>query len=155
MKYSVLGLNYTKSWEGCVLHAYLDTKNYWTIGWGYKGPDVREGLTWTQQQADEKLIEMYFAAWQNAQLWLQNTFPLLNEPRQCVVADMEYNMGFNTVKGFRNCYTAIIAQEFDQAAWQMKWNRIGVPSQYSKDVPRRCNMNATMMLSGLMEKGNV
>jgi lysozyme len=26
----------------------------WTIGWGTTGPDVRRGVTWTQQQCDER-----------------------------------------------------------------------------------------------------
>lgn len=41
-----------KGWEKCRLTAYPDSRGIWTIGWGHTGPEVREGLTWTQMQAD-------------------------------------------------------------------------------------------------------
>jgi lysozyme len=54
--------------EGCVLWAYDDAdphhppikdgdpvRGTLTIGYGHTGPDVRPGLTWTQQQADDAL----------------------------------------------------------------------------------------------------
>lgn len=47
-----------KEFEGCELEAYPDPGtggDPWTIGWGHTGPEVREGLTWTQQQADAAL----------------------------------------------------------------------------------------------------
>lgn len=43
--------------EGCRLTAYQDGAGVWTIGWGYTGPDVHEGLTWSQAQADAELME--------------------------------------------------------------------------------------------------
>ena len=44
-----------KKSEGCKLVAYQDGAGVWTIGWGYTGPDVHEGLTWSQAQADAEL----------------------------------------------------------------------------------------------------
>lgn len=44
-------------WEGCRLQAYLDTGGVWTIGYGHTGPEVKKGLTWTQQQADDALVK--------------------------------------------------------------------------------------------------
>jgi lysozyme len=44
--------------EGCVLHAYPDPKSGgdpWTIGWGSTGVGIRQGVTWTQEQADTRL----------------------------------------------------------------------------------------------------
>lgn len=38
--------------EGCVLKAYQDRAKVWTIGWGHTGPEVYDGLVWTQAQAD-------------------------------------------------------------------------------------------------------
>jgi GH24 family phage-related lysozyme (muramidase) len=29
----------------------------WTIGWGTTGPDVKRGVTWTQQQCDDRFIQ--------------------------------------------------------------------------------------------------
>ena len=47
-----------KSNEGCVLDAYPDPAtggDPWTIGYGHTGPDVFEGLSITQQRAEELL----------------------------------------------------------------------------------------------------
>ena len=51
------GLALIKRFEGCRLKAYkpIPTKRYWTIGWGHYGPDVREGQTITQPEADAML----------------------------------------------------------------------------------------------------
>lgn len=46
------------SFEQCKLEAYPDPGSRngepWTIGWGSTGPDIKRGLHWTQQQADER-----------------------------------------------------------------------------------------------------
>lgn len=51
------GLALIKQFEGCRLTAYkpVSTEKYWTIGWGHYGPDVREGQTIPQEQADAML----------------------------------------------------------------------------------------------------
>ena len=51
------GLALIKQFEGCRLKAYkpVKTEKYWTIGWGHYGPDVKEGQTITQAQADALL----------------------------------------------------------------------------------------------------
>lgn len=41
--------------ENCKLTAYQDGAGVWTIGVGHTGPDIREGLVWTQEQADAAL----------------------------------------------------------------------------------------------------
>ena len=53
------GLYLIKTWEGCRLKAYkpVSTEQYWTIGWGHYGPDVKEGQTITQEQADAMLLQ--------------------------------------------------------------------------------------------------
>jgi lysozyme len=44
-----------KAFEQCRLSAYRPTpKDRPTIGWGSTGPDVRLGMTWTQEQADAR-----------------------------------------------------------------------------------------------------
>lgn len=60
MKMSQAGIDLIKEFEGCHLDAYPDPKtggDPFTIGWGATGPDVYEGLTWTQEQADERLAK--------------------------------------------------------------------------------------------------
>lgn len=50
-----IALDLIKKWEGCKLKAYRCSAGVWTIGWGSTGPGVREGVTWTQEQADSRL----------------------------------------------------------------------------------------------------
>lgn len=44
-------------WEGCRLTAYQDAVGVWTIGYGATGPDIVQGVTWTQEQADADLAQ--------------------------------------------------------------------------------------------------
>ena len=53
-------LSFVKNWEGCRLVAYPDPGagpdgKPWTIGWGHTGPEVKQGLTINQLQADAQL----------------------------------------------------------------------------------------------------
>ena len=50
-----IALPIIKAYEGCHLKAYKCPANIWTIGWGQTGKDIKEGLVWTQEQADKAL----------------------------------------------------------------------------------------------------
>ncbi len=54
--YSKSGLAFTERFESCRLTAYQDIRGIWTIGWGHTGPEVVEGLVWTQEQADAQAL---------------------------------------------------------------------------------------------------
>lgn len=60
------GLDLIKNFEGCRLKAYkpVALEKYWTIGWGHYGPDVKEGMTITQQEADN-LLKLDVKAYEN------------------------------------------------------------------------------------------
>jgi lysozyme len=55
-KLSAAGLALIEGFEGCRLEAYADGGGVWTIGYGHTGPEVHEGLTWTQEQATAALL---------------------------------------------------------------------------------------------------
>lgn len=58
MEYSKAGIALTERFEACSLTAYhgaADRPGLFTIGWGHTGPEVYEGLVWTQEQADSQL----------------------------------------------------------------------------------------------------
>ena len=60
MEYSKNGAKLTEQFEGCKLTAYPDPGtggSPWTIGYGHTGPEVHLGLTITQEQAEELLME--------------------------------------------------------------------------------------------------
>ena len=56
MKISQEGIALIKKFEGCELEAYKCSAGVWTIGYGHT-KDVVEGMTITQEQAEEMLVE--------------------------------------------------------------------------------------------------
>ncbi len=57
MKISQRGIDLIKSFEGCKLTAYKCPAGVWTIGYGSTGPAIKEGLRWTQEQAEAALLK--------------------------------------------------------------------------------------------------
>ena len=57
MEISKAGLQLIAQFEACCLTAYQDVRGIWTIGVGHTGPEVIEGLVWTQGQADAQLMK--------------------------------------------------------------------------------------------------
>lgn len=50
------GIELIKKWEKCRLKAFIPVPgDPWTIGWGATGPNIYEGLVWTQDEADADL----------------------------------------------------------------------------------------------------
>ena len=60
MNYSKNGLHLTENFEGLRLTAYPDPATHgdpWTIGYGHTGAEVHQGMTITQDQAEEFLMQ--------------------------------------------------------------------------------------------------
>lgn len=55
METSENGLKVLMLREGTRHKAYLDVKNIWTIGVGHTGPEVHNGLVWTDKQIEDAL----------------------------------------------------------------------------------------------------
>lgn len=58
MKAHDLATAIVKRWEGCELVAYPDPAtggDPWTLGYGATGPGIGPGVTWTLEQAEERL----------------------------------------------------------------------------------------------------
>ena len=70
MSLSVQGFDLLGKREGKRSKAYRDSKGIWTIGIGHTGPEVHEGLYWT----DEQIMDAFRkdAAWVAAALALVN-----------------------------------------------------------------------------------
>lgn len=98
MQTSLAGINLIKAFEGCHLKAYPDPKtggDPWTIGWGATGPDIYEGLTWTQEQADERLLKDIEA--REAIINQYVTVPLTQGQFHAMVSIL-FNVGFGSNK---------------------------------------------------------
>lgn len=96
------GLNLIKEFEGCRLVAYkpVAAEPYWTIGYGHYGPDVYFGMTITQTQADEYLLQD-----------VQNAVASVNNPVYCPVTSELNQNQFDALVSFTfNCGTGSLKQ---------------------------------------------
>ena len=96
MVYSKAGVALTESFEACRLTAYQDVKGVWTIGVGHTGPEVKEGLVWTQQFADTMLIADVSTAVYCVNVSV--TIPLSQGEFDAIV-DFAFNCGCAAFKG--------------------------------------------------------
>lgn len=85
-----------KKFEGCRLTAYLCPAGVWTVGWGSTGVDVRPGVVWTQEHADERMYKeaLHFARGALA------LCPRLveSDSKWCAIADFAYNCGLGNLQ---------------------------------------------------------
>ena len=119
MQYSKQGLALTEGFESCRLTAYQDIKGIWTIGWGHAGPEVEEGLVWTQNQADSQLV----ADLQKAENMV-NTYVAvdLTQGQFDALVDFAFNLGVNAEKG-STLLKLVNAGNLDAAAEEFdKWD---------------------------------
>jgi GH24 family phage-related lysozyme (muramidase) len=87
-----LCLPLVKEFEGCRLEAYLCPAGVWTIGWGHTGPEVKQGLQWSQQQADAALA----ADLREAHAGMLQALPMARSysgPRQAALTSWVFNVG--------------------------------------------------------------
>lgn len=96
MQYSKVGIELTKSFEACRLTAYPDIKGVLTIGFGHTGPEVVEGLVWTQNQADSQLV----IDLQRAEHMVDTCVTVtLTQGQYDALVDFAFNCGVNAEKG--------------------------------------------------------
>lgn len=95
------GLKLIKNFEGCRLTAYkpVATEQYWTIGWGHYGPDVKQGMTITQAQADAMLVKdlAKYEAYVNNPSYVPLTDKLTQNQFDALVS-FTYNCGNGSLK---------------------------------------------------------
>ena len=119
MEYSKQGLALTEGFESCRLTAYQDIKGIWTIGFGHVGPEVVEGLTWTQDQADSQLVLDLTKAEHAVNTLV--TVPLTQGQYDALV-DFCYNCGIGAFSG-STMLRLLNAGQFDDAANEFqKWD---------------------------------
>ena len=121
MKISAEGLALIKKFEGCELEAYQDAVGVWTIGYGHiKG--VKEGMTITKQQAEEKLLEE-LVEYENYVLEAVN-----HQLDQCMfdaLVSWTYNLGPSNLNA-STMLKVLNAGDYDGVPEQIKrWNKAG------------------------------
>ncbi|MEK5414511.1 lysozyme [Paenibacillus sp. FSL L8-0708] len=100
-KISQVGISLIKSFEGCRLKAYkpVPTEQYWTIGWGHYGSDVKEGMTITQAQADSMFVSdlAKYEAYVNDPVYVPVT-SWINQNQFDALTSFCYNCGNGSLK---------------------------------------------------------
>lgn len=87
--------------EDCRLQAYPDPGtggDPWTIGWGHTGPEVRPGVVWSKQQADE----VFDRDLSEARAQLLESLPMAGDwsaNRQAALVSWAFNIGAGAVHG--------------------------------------------------------
>lgn len=112
-----------KQFEGCSLKAYRCPAKVLTIGWG-QTHGVKEGMLWTQEQADEDLIKEANICIDRA---LKYSPVLIHESakRQAAIADFIYNCGPDNYKS-STLKKRVDAKDWPNAVIEIKkWNKGG------------------------------
>lgn len=122
MKINQAGLELIKDFESCRLTAYRDIVGILTIGYGQTGPQVHEGMTITQAEADKMLLDALGLVDRGVSSLVR--VPLSDNQFSSLVS-FAYNLGLGALKQstLLNC---VNKNEFEHAAKEfLKWNHAG------------------------------
>lgn len=87
-----------RRFEGLRLKAYLCPAGVWTVGYGSTGPDIGPGVTWTREQAEQRMQEQTQEFVSAAQKLCPRLY--LAEPEKtAAIADFAYNLGATRLAG--------------------------------------------------------
>ena len=143
MKLSQAGLDLIKRFEGCKLKAYQDAAGIWTIGYGHTGPNVHDGLTITQKQADDILAQDVgrFASGVAA-----NVRVSLTQSEFDALVSFAFNVGLGAFKTSTllrllndNADRNVVASQF------LRWNKAG--DKVLEGLTKRRNAEKALFLS--------
>jgi lysozyme len=138
--------------EGLRLRAYRDTLGVLTIGYGHTGPDLHDGLVWSQARAFEALahdLQVAISTLNVRAPWWRK----LDDVRQDVLADMVFNMGWRSPDGrhglssFHDFLEYVQAGKYAAAALEM------LNSLWARQVGERARRLSRMMLTGARPGG--
>ena len=98
-----------KESEGCKLTSYKCAAGVWTLGYGQtKG--IKEGMVWTQNQADEDLVKTALEVLNRA-IKYSPILATANMEKQAAIADFIYNLGVG------NYATSTLKKKVDAGDW--------------------------------------
>lgn len=116
------GVALVREFEGCRLDAYRCPAGIPTIGYGATGPDIRMGMKWTQEEADERLAEdlARFAEGVERLVLVD-----LTDNQFAALVSFAYNVGLGALAG-STLLRKLNADDFQGAADQFaRWNKGG------------------------------
>ena len=136
-------LKLIKESEGCKLNSYRDCIGIWTLGYG-QTQGIKQGMAWSQQQADDDLIKTAMAVLDRAVKYS----PILataNIEKLAAIADFIYNLGVG------NYAKSTLKKQVDAGNWLAasseikKWDKAG--GKVLKGLTIRRNKEAELILS--------
>lgn len=87
-----------RRFEGLRLKAYLCPAGVWTVGYGSTGPDIKPGVSWSKEKAEERMREQAQGFVSAAQKLCPRLY--LSEPEKtAAIADFAYNLGATRLAG--------------------------------------------------------
>ena len=110
-----------KDSEGCKLNSYKDCIGIWTLGYG-QTQNIKQGMTWTQQQADEDVVITALAVLNQAVKY-SPILATVNIEKLAAIADFIYNLGVG------NYAKSTLKKQVDAGNWMAasseikKWNK--------------------------------
>ena len=119
---SEAGVRLVQEFEGCRLDAYRCPAGIPTIGYGATGPDIRMGMVWTQEQADERLAEdlARFAAGVERLVQVD-----LTDNQFAAIVSFAFNVGLGALRD-STLLRKLNAGDYLGAAGQLpRWNKGG------------------------------
>jgi len=117
-------IDHLKQFEGCKLTAYKCPAGIWTVGWGATGKDIKEGTTWTDEQAEKDLIVRSNDCIEAA-LKISPILITCNDYRQAAIASFIYNCGADAYRK-STLKLSVDKQHWQEAAAQlMRWTHVG------------------------------
>lgn len=131
--------------EGLRTTAYPDPLSGcapWTIGYGHTGPEVRPGLTWTDDQCEAALagdVARACRALDQQIPWWRK----LDDIRQDVLANMAFNLGVGKLMGFVHTLKFIHDGDWERASEAM------LASVWATQVGARAQRLAEQMRTGV------
>lgn len=105
------------TFEGLRLRSYRCPAGVWTIGYGSTGKDIGPGLTWTEEQAKDRMVSDAFFYLRVAGRYC----PSLTGDKLAAVADFAYNLGASRLAS-STLRRKINSENFESAAEEFdKW----------------------------------
>jgi GH24 family phage-related lysozyme (muramidase) len=129
-------VSHLKFEEGYSSTRYLDTRGYWTIGYGHRCSSKQKPIT--QEEAERLLAADIDKAMKAVGRMVDSDTP---EQVRFILISMTFQMGEGGVRGFENMLKNINRGNYKAAAVNMK------RSDWKKQTPERCLRLANIMAS--------
>jgi lysozyme len=138
----VKAIKLIKKYESLQLTAYKCPADVWTVGYGATGPDIVAGLVWTEEQANQRLIQDVNKFAQGVAKICPESTPLQHGAMVCLA----FNIGLGA---FKKSSVARLhnAKKYAEAAQAFGlWNKAG--GKVLKGLVKRRAEEAAMYLEG-------